>query len=688
LSEAQAALDAALGELPEKYRAALVLCYLEGKTQEEAARRLGCPLATVRTRVARGRKLLRDRLVNHGLTLSTAGLAALLIASAAPAAAPAALAKGAVRSALAFAAGKPAAALCSTQAAGLVEGGLRAMFLSKVKTATVLLLAAGLVAGATALTQGVTAADEGAKPPADGDRVAAVREADPDSDGDGLPDFQEIHKYRTDPRKKDTAGQGVSDGDWQQRREHTYSVRAVVRVMPPYNLKALNDDYQDVRVRKETKDFVELEVVVYPFNSNAEAIKGNPNWQKDYAGMKEYLTPGVTTNWDEPMRKDLLRELAKDGIDTDKLTDKEVVEQVSRWLFKRSRHREMFCTFYTGFRGGKPEVLPGLEETFERDKGDPKWTVQQQFEHELFGREMFAHKTYGTCTSTAVYQTTVLRALGVPTRMILCIPLADGSGPAQVEMVEKGLTHNRVRNDALLGAISGGAGFASHTFCEVFVGGRWRRLNYTTLGQNVLERNYLGLMIHVHTFKDLSEANLAATWGARYAKGQRDEVFPHSNPYRLLEVSDHFGKYAKVPNPPADKELRQATIDKAYWPEAEDAPAEIRELKWGKEAGSGRFFVHCAEWLENAGDYLQYKLFMRRADTGFVLRAKGQPDVSCKVSMNFYTQRSRNLCELEVIIPADGFAKMVKGVAYTLHPANGRKGYEWKVREGLTLTRD
>jgi RNA polymerase sigma factor (sigma-70 family) len=125
LSEAQAALDAALGELPEKYRAALVLCYLEGRTQEEAARRLGCPLATLRTRVARGRKALRDRLASHGLTLSTAGLAALLIAGAAPAAAPAALVKAAVRAAVPFAAGQPAAALCSGQAAGLVEGGLR-----------------------------------------------------------------------------------------------------------------------------------------------------------------------------------------------------------------------------------------------------------------------------------------------------------------------------------------------------------------------------------------------------------------------------------------------------------------------------------------------------------------------------------------------------------------------------------
>src|SRR5262249_10620880 len=155
-----------------------------------------------------------------------------------------------------------------------------------------------------------------------------------------------IHKYRSDPKKKDTAGSGISDGDWKQRREFNYSVRAIVRVMRPYNLAAMNDDYQDVRLVKETKDYAELEVVVYPFNSNAEAITANPNWKKDYAGMNEYLAAGVTTNWDDEMRKDLLRELAKDGIDPEKLTDKEVVEQVSRWLFKRSMFKNMFCTFY------------------------------------------------------------------------------------------------------------------------------------------------------------------------------------------------------------------------------------------------------------------------------------------------------------------------------------------------------
>jgi hypothetical protein len=387
------------------------------------------------------------------------------------------------------------------------------------------------------------------------------------------------------------------------------------------------------------------------------------------------------------MRRDLLRELARDGINPDKLTDKEVVETVSRWLFKRSQYRTMFCTFFVEFPDGKPAVVPGLEKQFDREKGDPKWTVREQFEHELFGKEMFAHKSYGTCTSTAVYQTTVLRALGIPTRIVLCIPLADGSDLAQVDMLAA-LTNHRVRYDASLGAISGGYSFASHTFCEAFVGGRWRRLNYTTLGQNVLERNYLGLMVHVHTFRDLSEANLAATWGVRYAKGQRDGVFRHSNPYRLMEVSDHFGKYAKVPNPPAAREHRLITLDKAYWPESEAAPAEVREVKWSKETDSGRFFVHGEEWLEGAGDYLQYKLFMRRADPGFVLRAKGQPDVPCRVSMNFLTGGPRKLRELEVVIPPADFPKMARGVPYALHPVNGKDGYAWKVRDGVTLTRE
>jgi hypothetical protein len=522
--------------------------------------------------------------------------------------------------------------------------------------------------------------------------AADARESDADSDGDGLSDFQEAHKYGTDPQRKVSSNDGVADSESNQRREFTHSVRAVVRVMPQYNIEQMSDDYQDVRVLTETPEYAELEAVVYPLNTNAEAIVGNLNWRTDYAGMAEYLAPGVTTNWDEPMREKLLAELSADGIHPDQLTDKEVVEQVSRWLFKKSRHKNMFCTFYVGFKDDKPYVLPGLEQKFEGDKGDSRWSVEEQFANELFGREMFARKTYGTCTSTAVYQTTVLRALGIPTRMILCIPLADGSDAEQIAMIDRGITHNQVRCDATLGAISGGTSFSSHTFCEVFVGGRWRRLNYTTLGQNVLERNYLGLMIKVHTFNDLSDARLAETWGARYAKGERKEPFIHSNPYRLMEVSDHFGKHATVSNPSADAELKEVTISKAYWADSPDAPEMVRGSGAGTglgfDDGSHRFFIHCDEWLENAGDYLQYKLFMRRADRKFVLRAKDHPDMACEVSMNFYTHRSKGVCELEVVIPSAEYSKIAFGVEYALMPVNEREGYRWKVLDGVPLKRE
>ncbi len=64
--EALGVLDDELNRLPEKYRSPLVLCYLEGLTHDEAARRLRWPVGTVRSRMASGRNRLRDRLALPG----------------------------------------------------------------------------------------------------------------------------------------------------------------------------------------------------------------------------------------------------------------------------------------------------------------------------------------------------------------------------------------------------------------------------------------------------------------------------------------------------------------------------------------------------------------------------------------------------------------------------------------------
>ena len=116
--------------------------------------------------------------------------------------------------------------------------------------------------------------------------------SDADTDGDGLSDFQELHKYRSDPNKFSTAGDGVSDGQWQRRREFTYTVRTVVRVMPPVNETCLSDDYQDARVLSKGANYVELEVIHYPLNTNAAAIHGNPAWRTDAAGKEAVLSSG------------------------------------------------------------------------------------------------------------------------------------------------------------------------------------------------------------------------------------------------------------------------------------------------------------------------------------------------------------------------------------------------------------
>jgi RNA polymerase sigma factor (sigma-70 family) len=66
--ELRQALDEELDILPERYRAPLVLCYLQGRTQDEAARELGWSKGTLRRRLARGRELLQARLAGRGFS--------------------------------------------------------------------------------------------------------------------------------------------------------------------------------------------------------------------------------------------------------------------------------------------------------------------------------------------------------------------------------------------------------------------------------------------------------------------------------------------------------------------------------------------------------------------------------------------------------------------------------------------
>jgi RNA polymerase sigma factor (sigma-70 family) len=132
--ELRTVIDEELGRLPARHREAVMLCHLEGLTYEEAAARLGCPSGTVKSRLARARERLRDRLTRRGLapscwvavgTLATPpvppGLAEATIAAATSGAVP-------------------------VHAAILAKAVFKEMFMFRLKWTAALALAMGLLA--------------------------------------------------------------------------------------------------------------------------------------------------------------------------------------------------------------------------------------------------------------------------------------------------------------------------------------------------------------------------------------------------------------------------------------------------------------------------------------------------------------------------------------------------------------
>ncbi|MEX2119988.1 MAG: sigma-70 family RNA polymerase sigma factor [Pirellulales bacterium] len=155
--EVRRVLDEELNRLPDKYRSALVLCYLEGLTHEEAAARLGCPPGSISWRLERGRVLLRSRLTRRGLTLS-AGLLTLLFSGHASAAVPSTLVESTVRSALVLASDHAAVETLPESVVELLRESIKELPAARLQSLGAVVALALLLIGAAALTCGVVAA--------------------------------------------------------------------------------------------------------------------------------------------------------------------------------------------------------------------------------------------------------------------------------------------------------------------------------------------------------------------------------------------------------------------------------------------------------------------------------------------------------------------------------------------------
>jgi RNA polymerase sigma factor (sigma-70 family) len=174
-----------VNRLPDTYREAVILCYFQGRTHEEAALELGWPLGTVKGRLSRARDILRDRLTRRGLVVPLAVIASTLMREGRAAVPPALI--GSTASAASTLASRPLAMALwasstsiSPRALALTQGALQAMSATKMKLATTCLVAAGVFSapavsgfqfggpvppGNRPVATKVAGPDQGAKPP-------------------------------------------------------------------------------------------------------------------------------------------------------------------------------------------------------------------------------------------------------------------------------------------------------------------------------------------------------------------------------------------------------------------------------------------------------------------------------------------------------------------------------------------
>jgi RNA polymerase sigma factor (sigma-70 family) len=188
--EAAKILHEELAQLPRKYRDAIVLCHLQGKTRDEAAGELGCPLGTLKDRLLRGKEILRIRLTRRGVSLSTAMLAGLLSETVCPAAVSEVLARATIQAVF-----EPAQRL-SASVADLLCGGLRSTHVFPMKLTAALMataLAIGATVGLEKLSTNATANNstlhqvaEAGPPPPENAKESSTKRVD--ALGDALPD--------------------------------------------------------------------------------------------------------------------------------------------------------------------------------------------------------------------------------------------------------------------------------------------------------------------------------------------------------------------------------------------------------------------------------------------------------------------------------------------------------------------
>ena len=351
-----------------------------------------------------------------------------------------------------------------------------------------------------------------------------------DSDNDGLPDYEEINKYLTDPENADSDNDGVKDNDWNERREYAYTISARMELDAPFNSASLMDTYEDIKIISEDRKKLIYDAVLYPYAK--DIVTGNTNWKeyRDNPAFTELLKPRKTTNWEEKMQKQIISSIPENCV-----TDLDVVNfLIPHYLsYKRANNQPMSgdpTDLFVDLRGVKPVIYN--QSIWYKDKIDKNVSDEDLIDQILFAGRMFNDRIDGACTASATYSTSVLRAAGIPARIIETNSLLHHGDNKQVRLIYN-LKNKEIRDELL----KQGDAYYGHYYIEAYVGGRWIKINNTG---KVCESNYIpgfpgAFLIMADTFFDYADTAMVDIF---------KNYFPE-RPYKLTALFDQYGKYYK-----------------------------------------------------------------------------------------------------------------------------------------------
>jgi hypothetical protein len=334
-----------------------------------------------------------------------------------------------------------------------------------------------------------------------------------DTDGDSLSDYTEVAKYKTNPLAADSDGDGTPDGDWDERREYTYSVHVSMLIREPFDLDTMNDIYQDVHIvaQANAAGYTQIEAIIYPETRAILSASAYPlvNLAPD---LEVYTRPGIATNYDASMQAEVLDIVA--GVDT----DIQATDRVLKWV---SAETDLYMDYsirevnHTYLEDGEVKV---------RHYDEP-CPADELLRTHYFADSMFRERVHGTCTSIATLKCAILKAAGIPCRLIETIHPIYYHGSQTVPYPytnslsqEWECNYEQPPGDDLT--------TCNHAFLEVYLGNRWVRADQSI---GIYQENPRCLNLKILSVADWSAVDFSETWPVDWV----DE-----RPYYTLLIED------------------------------------------------------------------------------------------------------------------------------------------------------